>query len=183
MQTDDTTILKLLRQRDGMERGFRMLMKDYGERIYWHIRRIVVGHDDAEDAFQDTSIKIFRNISQFKGEPSQLKAWIYRIATNQAMMQLRGRKHFYQSIDDLAPSLLDTLIAETPVDINSAELVLQKKLLTLPTQQRLAFNMRYYEDLPYEDIASITGKNVNTLKTNYHLARLKIEEELKQISQ
>lgn len=182
MQTDDTTILTLLRQPNSVERGFRLLMKQYGECIYWHIRRIVVGHDDAEDTLQETTVNIFRHIGKFRGEPHQLKAWIYRIATNQAMMQLRSRKHFYQSIDDLAPTLLDTLIAENPVDMTEAEFILQKKLLALPTQQRLAFNMRYYDDLSYEDIAKITGKNVNTLKTNYHLARLKIEEELKQLS-
>lgn len=182
MQTDDSSILNLLRQPDRQEEAFRLLMKQYGEIVYWHIRRIVVGHDDAEDVLQETAISIYRNIHQFSGEAKQLKAWIYRIATNEAIMLLRKHTHLFQSIDDLSPSLLETMQAENYIDMNTAEFTLQKKLLSLPTQQRIVFCMRYYDDLSYEDISKITGKKVNTLKANYHFAKSKIEEELKNLT-
>lgn len=181
MQIDDTSILNLLRQPESQEQGFRQLMKRYGESMYWHIRRIVVGHDDAEDVLQETSISIFRNINQFAGDARQLKAWIYRIATNQSIMHLRRRTRFFQSIDDLQPALLETMMTENAVEADKAEFALQKLLLTLPTQQRLVFNMRYYDDMSYEEIAEVTGKKQSTLISNYHFARKKIEEELKSL--
>ena len=179
MQIDYSSILNLLRQPDRQEEGFRLLMKQYGESVYWHIRRIVVGHDDAEDVLQETAISIFKNFHQFAGEANQLRAWIYRIATNESIMLLRKRTRLFQSIDDLNPALLETMTTENNVDMNKAEFILQKKLLSLPTQQRIVFYMRYYDDLPYEEISRITGKKVNTLKANYHFAKTKIEEELK----
>lgn len=182
MQIDDSSILNLLRQPDRQEEGFRLLMKQYGESVYWHIRRIVVGHDDAEDVLQETAISIFRNFHQFAGEANQLRAWIYRIATNESIMLLRKRTRLFQSIDDLNPALLETMTTENNVDMNKAEFILQKKLLSLPTQQRIVFYMRYYDDLPYEEISRITGKKVNTLKANYHFAKTKIEEELKNLT-
>lgn len=182
MQIDDSSILNLLRQPDRQEEGFRLLMKQYGESVYWHIRRIVVGHDDAEDVLQETAISIFKNFHQFAGEANQLRAWIYRIATNESIMQLRKRTRLFQSIDDLNPALLETMTTENNVDMNKAEFILQKKLLSLPTQQRIVFYMRYYDDLPYEEISRITGKKVNTLKANYHFAKTKIEEELKNLT-
>lgn len=182
MQIDDSSILNLLRQPDRQEEGFRLLMKQYGESVYWHIRRIVVGHDDAEDVLQETAISIFKNFHQFAGEANQLRAWIYRIATNESIMLLRKRTRLFQSIDDLNPALLETMTTENNVDMNKAEFILQKKLLSLPTQQRIVFYMRYYDDLPYEEISRITGKKVNTLKANYHFAKTKIEEELKKLT-
>lgn len=182
MQIDDSSILNLLRQPDRQEEGFRLLMKQYGESVYWHIRRIVVGHDDAEDVLQETAISIFKNFHQFAGEANQLRAWIYRIATNESIMLLRKRTRLFQSIDDLNPALLETMTTENNVDMNKAEFILQKKLLSLPTQQRIVFYMRYYDDLPYEEISRITGKKVNTLKANYHFAKTKIEEELKNLT-
>lgn len=179
MQVDETSILSLLRQADKQEQGFRLLMRQYGESMYWHVRRIVVGHDDAEDVLQETAISIYKNINQFEGKGSQLKAWIYRIATNKAIEHLRGKTRFFQSIDDLSPALLQTMVTENPVDMDKAEFLLQKKLLSLPTQQRIVFYMRYYDDMPYEDISKVTGKAVGTLKANYHFARMKIEEEIK----
>ncbi len=182
MQIDNQSILNLLRQPDRQEEGFRLLMKQYGESVYWHIRRIVVGHDDAEDVLQETAISIFRNLHQFAGEANKLRSWIYRIATNEAIMLLRKHTHLFQSIDDLSPSLLETMTTENTVDMDKAEFLLQKKLLSLPTQQRIVFCMRYYDDLPYEEISRITGKKVSTLKANYHFAKTKIEEELKNLT-
>lgn len=161
------------------EEGFRRLMKEYGDKLYWHIRRIVVGHDDAEDVLQETCIKIFTNIDSFKGE-GKLSTWMYSIATREALQALRKQTSLFQSIDALGPVLTGKLQAETQLDANATEVLFQTALLTLPTQQRLAFNMRYYDELSYEEIARITGKNVSTLKVNYHLAAEKIKKYLKQ---
>lgn len=179
MTIDDTTILKALRDPGTMEQGFRMLMQQYGERLYWHIRRIVVGHEDAEDALQESVLQIYKNIDRFKGDASQLRAWLYRIATNEALQLLRNHTHLFQSIDDLGPELTDKLQTENDVGTATAEYLLQEALLRLPTQQRLAFNLRYFDDMSYEDIARVTGKQVGTLKVNYHYAKEKIEEYLK----
>jgi RNA polymerase sigma-70 factor (ECF subfamily) len=160
------------------EAGFRELMSRYGEALYWHIRRIVVSHDDAEDVLQETCIKIFKSIDTFRGE-GKLTTWIYSIATREALTLLRSQTHLLQGIDDLGPSLASRLEAETPIDSQAVEVLFQKALLTLPTQQRIAFNLRYYDELSYEEIARITGKNVNTLKSNYHWATEKIKEYLK----
>ena len=157
------------------EQGFRLLMKQYGDALYWHIRRIVVSHDDAEDALQETSIKIFSHIGDFKGD-GKLTTWMYRIATNEALQQLRRRTSLFQSIDSLGSTLTNQLQAETSLDSNAAEVLFQKALLTLPTQQRVAFNLRYYDELSYDEISRITGKNVNTLKANYHFAVEKIKK-------
>lgn len=157
------------------EQGFRLLMKQYGEMLYWHIRRIVVSHDDAEDAFQEASIKIFTSIGTFKGD-GKLTSWMYRIATNEALQQLRRQTRIFQSIDSLGSTLANKLTSETPLDSDSAEVLFQKALLTLPTQQRIAFNLRYYDELSYDEIARITGKNVSTLKANYHFATEKIKK-------
>ena len=161
------------------ERGFRELMRRYGEQLYWHIRRIVVGHDDAEDVLQETCIKIWSNIDSFRGE-GKLTTWIYSIATREALTLLRRQTRLFQSIDDLGPALTSKLEAETPMDHEATEVLFQKALLTLPTQQRIAFNLRYYDELSYEEIARITGKNLNTLKTNYHFATEKIKKYIKQ---
>ncbi len=168
-------MLKDSRQR---ENGFRLLMKQYGETLYWHIRRIVVGHDDAEDVLQETCIKIFNSIDSFRGE-GKLTTWIYSIATREALSFLRRQTHVFQSIDSLGNTLSCRLEAETPMDANATELLFQKALLTLPTQQRIAFNLRYYDELSYDEIAAITGKNIGTLKTNYHFATEKIKKYIK----
>ena len=176
---DDKDIVEMLHSADGKEHGFRLLTGKYGKALYWHIRRIVVGHDDAEDAFQETCIRIFSNISQLR-DATMLKPWIYRIATNEAIGLLRKQVHLFQSIDDLGYKLADKLEEEKPVDAKKAEMVFQRALLTLPTQQRIAFNMRYYDEMPYEQIAKATGKNISTLKTNYHLAAEKIKKYIKE---
>lgn len=179
MVIDDTTILIALRNSDTLEQGFRMLMKQYGEKLYWHVRRIVVGHEDAEDVLQDSILQIYNNIHRFSGNAGQLRSWIYRIATNEALQTLRRHTHLFQSIDDLRPELIERLHTEVSVDTDSPEYLLQEALLRLPTQQRLVFNMRYFDEMTYEDIAKVTGKRVGTLKTNYHFAKTKIEEYLK----
>ena len=162
-----------------MEQGFRLLMQRYGKVLYWHIRRIVVSHEDAEDALQETAVKIFRSIDSYRGE-GKLMSWIYRIATNEAVNILRKRAGLFHSIDSLSPQLLSTLESQASVDADKAVMSLQKAILMLPSQQRIVFNMRYYDDLSYEEIAEITGKNVGALKANYHYAYEKVKKYLQE---
>ncbi len=176
--TEQEALLQMLKDPQQREKGFRQLTKQYGESLYWHIRRIVVGHDDAEDALQETFIKVLGSISQFRGD-GKLTTWLYSIATREALTLLRRKTHIFQSIDDLAPTLQSQMIAETPMNSDDVEVTFQQALLTLPTQQRIAFNLRYYDEMSYEEIAHITGKNANTLKVNYHLATEKIKTYIK----
>lgn len=168
----------MLRDPDRRNDGFRRLMQLYGEKLYWHIRRIVVGHDDAEDVLQETCIKILAHIKTFRGE-GKLSTWVYSIATNEALHHLRRQTRLFQSIDALRPTLTAKLVAEATVDADAVEVLFQKALLTLPTQQRIAFNMRYYDEMGYEEIAAVTGKSIGTLKTNYHYATEKIKKYIK----
>ena len=162
--------------------GFRILMKQYGHQLNWHIRRIVVGHEDAEDILQEVCIKIFESIKTYRGE-GDITAWIYRIATNESLRHLKKQTHLFQSIDTLGNTLTEKLETETSMDSHSVEVLFQKALLTLPTQQRIAFNMRYYDELSYDEISQITGKKIGTLKTNYHYATDKIKQYIKDHTQ
>ena len=179
---DNQQLLRMLFNEQQKEQGFRLLMQKYGNKIYWHIRRIVVGREDAEDVVQETLIKIFSNIPDFHGDAAQLPAWMYRIATREALQMLRRKTSFFQSIDSLSNTLIDTLKAECDIG-DSSERLLQEAILTLPTTQRLVFNMRYYDDMDYEQIATVTGKKVGTLKTNYHYASEHIKQYIKEKTQ
>ena len=177
----ESELMGMLRNPTERERGFRCLLDAYGNKLYWHIRRMVVSREDAEDAMQETSIKIFSKLDSFKGE-SSLFTWVYSIATSEALQVLRRRCGLFRSLDGegVGEILRETLYAETDMDASSAEVLFQEALLKLPTQQRLAFNMRYYDELPYEEISEITGKNVSTLKSNYHFAVEKIKNHIKE---
>ena len=170
--TDDNQIIPLIRE--NAEKGFRLLMAKYKEPVYWHIRRLVVSHDDAQDATQDTFLRIFRSFSQYSGEGS-FKAWIFRIATNEALRLLgRNQGKTTLSLDETAPALL-TIKADNYMDYSDVEAVkLQKAILALPAKQQLAFNLRYYDDLSYKEIAAITDSTEATVKANYHFAKEKI---------
>jgi len=150
----------------------------YGQRLYWHIRRLVVSHDDAEDALQETFIKIFTKADTFKGD--SLEAWCYKIATNEALQSLRKRTHAFHSLDSLNGELADLVLTESAPDADRSAILFQQAILQLSTQQRIVFNLRYYDDLPYTQIASITGKSENSLRTNYHFAVEKIKKYLKE---
>lgn len=172
-------IVKRLKSKEERDNAFRDMMRLYGSKLYWHIRRIVVSHEDAEDVLQDTAIRIFNSIGSYKGD-STLMTWAYRIATNEALMFLRRRCSIFQSIDSLGDTLAEKVAYEADVDTDKATILFQQAVAKLPTQQRLAFNMRYYDDMPYEQMAKITGKNINTLKTNYHFAVERVKNYIKE---
>lgn len=181
IKTDDSALQQMLHDPARRDKGYRELMRQYGHTLYWHIRRIVVSHDDTEDVLQETFIKILNGIGSFKGQ-GPLPMWFYRIATNEALQHLRRQTHLFQSIDDLGEQLTQKLQAEAPIDGYELETLFQKALLTLPTQQRIAFNLRYYDELSYEEIARITGKSEQSLKTNYHYAAQKVKNYIKEHS-
>jgi RNA polymerase sigma factor (sigma-70 family) len=153
-----------------------MLVRTYQKRVYSHVRKMVIDHDDADDLTQETFIKIHRYIETFR-EDSQLFTWIYRIATNECLSFLQKKKRrFFLPIGDVAGEL-STKLDQTPgLNGDEVQLKLQKALLQLPDKQRLVFNMKYFEDLTYEEMAEITNTSVGALKASYHHAVKKIEE-------
>lgn len=168
--TDQELILSM---RGNMETGFRQLMKQYKEPVYWHVRRLVVSHDDAQDAAQETFVRIFRSFGQFR-EDCALRSWIYRIATREALRVIDRRKAEQVSIEEHL-AVASTMPADSYVDLGDRLAVkLQRAVLALPTKQQLAFNMRYYDEQSYEEIAEVTGTSPSTVKANYHFAKEKI---------
>ncbi len=160
-------------------KAFEVLVNTYKQRLYWHIRRIVLNHDDADDVLQNTFIKVFRNIDGFK-EESQLFSWMYRIATNESLSFLK-QKAKKQGISDekLQDKMLGNLQADVYFEGNEIQLKLQNAIATLPEKQKLVFNMKYYDALKYEEIAAILDTSVGGLKASYHIAVKKIEAYLK----
>lgn len=162
---------------------FDRLIEQYGDRLYWHIRRVVVQHEEAEDALQETFTRAYLSIGDFRGETEgSLVAWLYKIATSMAIRALRKRKRgVFSTLDSVRGDLLATF--EHEIDPSADEIVvkLQKAILALPTKQRLVFNMRYYDELSFEQISQATGDSISTLKTNYHYAVRKIKEQVRVI--
>jgi len=170
---DDKDII--LAMQTAPDRGFRMLMTKYKEPVYWHIRRLVVAHDDAQDAVQETFVRVFRSFSRFEGKDS-LKAWIYRIATNEALRIISRYRTETLSLES-AGTAVAGLPASAYVDYSDLEAVmLQKAILSLPEKQQIAFNLRYYDEMGYEDIAEVMESTPSAAKSNYHLAKGRITE-------
>ena len=168
--------LDLLRSERTFERGFRLLMGQYKERLYWHIRRLVLVHEDADDVLQNTFIKIYRGILQFEGK-SRLYTWLYRIATNEAITFINQKaKRRGISTDELQNSYTSQLKADTHFDGDEAQIKLQKAIALLPQKQQLVFKMKYFEEIKYEDMSEILQTSVGALKASYHHAVKKIEE-------
>ena len=169
----------MLQNGQNVEKGFKLLMLKYQERLYWQIRRLVLEHEDANDVIQNTLIKVFRNIQKFKGD-SQLYTWMYRIATNEAITFLnKKQKKTTTSIDSEELNISNRLKADVYFDGDEAQIRLQQALVGLPEKQRLVFNMRYYEEKSYQDISDILGTSVGALKASYHHAVKKIELHIK----
>ncbi len=161
-------------------RAFEVLINTYKQRLYWHIRRIVLNHDDADDVLQNTFIKVFRNIDGFKGD-SKLYSWMYRIATNEALSFLKSKsKKQGISNEELQNQMLDNLQADVYFEGDEIQIKLQKAIATLPEKQKLVFNMKYFQELKYEEISEILETSVGGLKASYHLAAKKIEAYLKE---
>lgn len=176
MQVEDSEILEKFAQESTRNEAFSLLLKKYQEKIYWHIRRMVLDHDDADDLVQDVFIKVWKNLSNFRND-SQLYSWLYRIASNECITFL-NRKKIRNNISfetSEGQYLLDTLAESPYFDGDKAQMKLQKALLNLPEKQRLVFNMKYFDDLKYEEISDILGTSVGALKASFHIAVKKIE--------
>lgn len=176
----DEEILNLLAEKQYVERGFRLLMEKYQERLYWHIRRMVTNHEDANDVVQNCFIKVFRNVHKFQRK-SALYTWLYRIATNEAITFINRRKRRKAtSIDSEDSILARQLKADVYFDGEEIQLKLQCALDTLPKKQHLVFNMRYFEEMTYKQMSEVSGTSVGALKASYHHAVKKIELFLKE---
>lgn len=179
MKLPDNEIILLMSQAHTTEKGLRAMMDTYQSRLYWHIRRLIVQHDVAQDVLQDTFIKAFQNFAQFKRD-SQLFTWLYRIATNEALQQLAKTKKM-QKADEDAEHYMQNLVAQNAEhDADEIQILLQKAIQTLPEKQKLVFNIRYYDELPFEEIGNILDMSVSTCKTNYHYAKEKIENYIRE---
>ncbi|AEE51208.1 RNA polymerase sigma factor [Haliscomenobacter hydrossis] len=175
-KTSDEQILGLMRNPKTLERGFRLLMDAYQDRLYWQVRRLVTDHDDANDVIQNALVKVFRNIEQFEAK-SGLYTWMYRIVTNEAITFLKQRnRRSATSIDDANINLANRLHADSFFDGDEAQIRLQQALQTLPERQKEVFNLRYYEEMSYEDMSKLLNISVGSLKASFHHAVKKVEQ-------
>ncbi len=160
-------------------RAFRMIIDQYGKQLYWHIRRVVITHDDADDALQNTFMNAWRGLPSFRFE-SRLLTWLWTIATNEALAVVRRReRESHVTLDSLEGVFAASDEADQWFDGDEAERRLQDAILKLPEKQRLVFNMRYYDEMSYEEISAVTGTSAGALKASYHHAVRKIEKYLK----
>ncbi|WP_316813189.1 RNA polymerase sigma factor [Pedobacter heparinus] len=174
-QVEDSEILEKFSNIKTRDEAFNLLLTKYQQKIYWHIRRLVIDHDDADDLVQDTFIKVWKNLEKFRSD-SQLYTWVYRIATNESITFLNKKKQRNNTpLDEVSAGLSETLIASSYFNGDKVQLKLQQALLTLPEKQRLIFNMKYFDELKYEEISEITGTSVGALKASFHIAVKKIE--------
>lgn len=171
MQTDDKVIVEAVKR--DPEQGFRLLMARYEEPIYWHIRRMVVTHADAQDTTQEAFVRAFRSFSMYRGD-SSLRVWLYRIATNEALRTLDKRKKERER-DGGDEALAANAMADSYIDYDDEVAVkFQAAIKTLPPKQQMAFNLRYYDELAYDEIATLIGSSAASAKVNYNLAKDKI---------
>ncbi len=175
----ELALVEDLKQAATREQAFRSLVSLYKERLYWHIRKIVLDHDDTDDVLQNTFIKIYRNIDSFKGD-SKLYTWMYRIATNESITFINKRaKKQMMSSEELQEQRLERLESDVFFEGDEIQLKLQKAIASLPPKQQLVFNMKYFDDLTYEELSEILETSVGGLKSSYHIAVKKITELLK----
>lgn len=175
----EVNLVTQLKDAKQQAQAFEVLVNTYKQRLYWHIRGIVLHHDDADDVLQNTFIKVYRNIDAFKGD-SKLYTWMYRIATNEALSFLKSTsKKQGISTEELQNQMLNNLPADVYFEGDEIQLKLQKAIATLPEKQKMIFNMKYFQALKYDEISEILDTSVGGLKASYHLAVKKIEAFLK----
>lgn len=179
MNTEEALFLKQLQDPDSVQAAFSQLVNEYKERLYWHIRNIVKDHEDTDDILQNTFIKIYRNIGNFKGE-SKLYSWMYRIATNEAITFLNSKaKKLQVTSEELQNHLINNLESDIYFEGDEIQLKLQRAIATLPQKQQEVFNMKYFQELKYREMSLILETSEGALKASYHIAAKKIEEYLK----
>jgi len=170
----DDKIFELL-QTD-LNKGFRLLVESYSQKLHWHIRRLVILHEDADDALQNTFMNVWKSMGNFRSE-SSLYTWLYTIATNEALALINKRKkNTAVSIDDLGNYFASAHEGSTWFDGDAAQLKLQNAIFQLPEKQRIVFNLKYYDEMTYEEMSKVLGTSEGALKASYHYAVKKIEK-------
>lgn len=178
--SNEQEILSLIQNEKTLRKGFEMIVAQYSEQLYWQIRRMVLSHDDANDLLQNTFIKAWTNIEYFRAE-AKLSTWLYRIALNECMTFLnKQRAQQTVAIDDPDADIVQKLESDPYFSGDEVQLKLQKALLALPEKQRMVFNLKYYEEMKYEEMSEIFGTSVGALKASYHHAVKKIEKFLEE---
>jgi RNA polymerase sigma-70 factor (ECF subfamily) len=174
----DKDLIQLLKT--DVNKGFRVVVEKYGSKLYWHIRRLVILHEDANDALQNTFISAWKNIDDFRKE-SSLYTWLYAIATNESLTLMNKRKkNETASLDDIGSYLANSLEGSTWFDGDEAQIKLQNAILQLPEKQRVVFNLKYFEEMTYEDMSQVLKTSEGALKASYHHAVKKIEKFLEE---
>jgi len=171
-------LLGLLRNKITQKEGVEVLIKTYQEPLYWHIRKLVINHDDSKDVLQEVFLRVWRNVDQFKGD-SLLFTWLYRIAGNESIRFLEKKKRLLNGKSSINEILESELESSSFLSGDLIQIALQKAILKLPDKQRIVFNMRYFEELEYTDIAEILESTANSVKVLFHNAKTRIEEQLK----
>ena len=176
---DEQELLKQLKNPSLANAAFQTLLHAYTQPVYWHIRRMVLNHDDANDIVQNVFIKAWTNLHNFRGD-AKLSTWLFKIATNESINFINKEKNRLQMLADGDDSdfLIKNLEADPHFDGDSLQLELQKAIAKLPEKQRLVFNMRYYDEMKYEEISEVLGTSVGALKASYHHAVKKISDTL-----
>jgi RNA polymerase sigma-70 factor (ECF subfamily) len=173
---EDPEILLKFQDPASRNLAFNQLVRKYQQKVYWHVRKMVVDHADADDLTQDVFVKVWKNLANFR-QDAALFTWIYRIATNECLSFLQSkRRKFFLPLNDVGAELAAKLEADPAIAGDEIELRLQRAILRLPDKQRLVFHLRYYDEMPYEQMAEVTGTSVGALKASYHHAARKIEE-------
>lgn len=174
-QVEDAEILQKFADEKTRQEAFGLLLNKYQQKIYWHIRRMVVNHDDTDDLVQDVFVKVWKNLANFRND-SQLYTWIYRIASNESITFLNKQKRQNNTpLDEVSPETMERLVEPSYFNGTEIQLKLQRAILTLPEKQRLIFNMKYFDEMKYEEISEVLGTSVGALKASFHIAVKKIE--------
>lgn len=172
----DTELLIQFRNPDTKEKAFTAIIKKYQEKLYWHIRRMVVEHEDANDVLQNVFIRVWNGLENFR-EDSQLYTWLYRIATNESLSFLEQQKRKSSlSLNEMESGLSNKIVADKFFDPNKLEWKLQLAIQQLPDKQRVVFGLRYYDEMPYEEMSRVLDTSEGALKASYHHAVKKIED-------
>ena len=180
MDLNETELIANLKSDGNREMAFQQLVKTYQERLYWHIRKIVMNHDDADDILQNVYIKVWKNVDSFR-EDSSLFTWLFRIATNESLSHLqKQRRHSVVSMSEISDYLTDSLESDVYFDGDEIQKKLQLAIIQLPEKQRIVFNMKYFDEIKYEEMSEILQTSVGALKASFHFAVKKIEDFLKE---
>jgi len=178
-EINDSEIMEMFRVESSRNHAFHILVTKYQKRVYWQVRRIIIDHDDANDVVQNVFLKVWKNLGSFK-EASSLYTWLYRIATNESLTFLKQKRaNMYVPFDSVSRSLSRKLEDDAYFSGDAIQKKLQQAILTLPEKQRIVFNMKYYDDIKYEQMSQVLDTSVCALKASYHHAVKKIEAFLK----